>query len=263
MITFGTGKAVAIPRYDALGTPLANPTPVRLATMQDVSVEMDVDLKMLYGAQRFPIAVGQGKGKIEIKAKYAEINGAILGSLQFGKTPTAGVRAAVFDFAVTLPAAEGGSQAAAQVVVEPPQKGSFATDMGVLDATTGEQLERAAVVEGQPPGAGQYTVENGKYKFPPAAQERTVLISYEYRADAAKGQIFQLTNDVMGPTPAFSLLLQNSYDGKNLVMKLNRVVSSKVSLPFKNDDYGVYDLNAQAFADAAGQIGYLCLFERS
>jgi hypothetical protein len=64
----------------------------------------------------------------------------------------------------------------------------------------------------------------------------------------------------MGPTPAFSLLLQNSFDGKNLVMKFNRAVSSKVSLPLKNDDNAVYDLSAQAFADAADEIGYLCLF---
>jgi hypothetical protein len=262
MINFGTGKIIAIPTYDALGRLLLNPTPVRLGTMQDITVDIDVDLKTLYGSKRFPISVGQGKGKIEIKAKYAEINGAILGSLQFGKTASAGVRAAVFDFVVKVPAAEAASQAAAQVTVEPPQGATFVTDLGVLDAATMESLERAAVVDGQAPTVGQYTVANGVYRFAPSTQDRTLLISYEYRAEGAnaKGQIFQLTNDVMGPTPAFSLLLQNSFDGKNLVMKFNRAVSSKVSLPLKNDDYAVYDLSAQAFADAADEIGYLCLF---
>ncbi|WP_457329732.1 hypothetical protein [Rhizobacter sp. P5_C2] len=260
MINFGTGKIIATPTYDSLGKLLLNPTPVRLGTMQDISVDIDVDLKTLYGSKRFPISVGQGKGKIEIKAKYAEINGAILGSLQFGKTASAGVRAAVFDFVVKVPAAEAASQAAVQVTVEPPQDATFATDLGVLDAATTESLERAAVIDGQAPAVGHYTVSNGVYRFAPSTQDRMLLISYEYRAESGKGQIFQLTNDVMGPTPAFSLLLQNSFDGKNLVMKFNRAVSSKVSLPLKNDDYAVYDLSAQAFADAADEIGYLCLF---
>jgi len=260
MINFGTGKIIAVPTHDSLGALLLNPTPVRLGTMQDISVDIDVDLKTLYGSKRFPISVGQGKGKIEIKAKYAEINGAILGSLQFGKTPQAGVRAAVFDFAVKVPASQAGSQAPVQVTVEPPQDGIFAADLGVLDAATMESFERAAVVDGQALAAGQYTVVNGTYHLAPSPKDRTLLISYEYRSDSSKGQIFQLTNDVMGPTPAFTLLLQNAFDGKNLVMKLNRAVSSKVSLPFKNDDYAVYDFSAQAFADAADQIGYLCLF---
>lgn len=260
MISFGTGKMITVPTSDSLGTTLETPTPVRWGTLQDVTVDIDVDIKTLYGSKRFPISVGQGKGKIEIKAKYAEINGAILGDLQFGKTPQAGVRAAVIDFAVTVPKTEGANPAAQQVIVEPPRDGVFVTDLGLVDATTGESLRRVAPVDGQAPGVGQYTVADGIYRVAPSAQERTLLVSYEYRATTAKGQIFQLTNDVMGPTPSFTLLLQNSFDGKNLVMKLNRVVSSKLSLPFKNDDYAVYDFNAQAFADAADQIGYLSLF---
>lgn len=260
MILFGTGKMITTLDYDASGVKLATPTPVHWGSLQDISIDIDVDMKTLYGSQRFPISVGQGKGKIEIKAKYGEISGAILGGMQFGKAGTSGVRAGVFDFAVTIPKAEGANPPAQQFIVEPPLSGTFVADMGVLDSATGESLQRVAPAEGKSPAPGEYTVVNGTYKVAPAAQERTLLVSYEYRANSSKGQVFRLTNDVMGTTPSFTLMLQNSFDGQNLVMRLNRVVSSKLSLPFKNDDYSVYDLNAQAFADAAGEIGYLCLF---
>ena len=64
----------------------------------------------------------------------------------------------------------------------------------------------------------------------------------------------------MGYTPAFTLLLQNQYQGKNMVVKLNRCVSGKLSVPLKADDFAVYDFDAEAFADPAGEIGYICLF---
>lgn len=259
MILFGTGTLIAQQTQDSLGNLLRFPASVRLGTMQDISVDIDVDLKTLYGSQRYPISVAQGKAKIEIKAKYAEINGAILGRLQFGKTPTAGIRSVVHDHAFIVPASAAGGQAV-EVIVEPPDEGTFFADLGVVEGATGDQLERVAPSQTAAPGAGEYSVTNGTYRFAPSEHARELLVSYEYRAASSKGQIFELTNDVMGPTPAFTLMLKNSFDGKNLVMKLNRAVSSKVSLPFKSDDYAVYDLTAQAFADAAGQVGYLCLF---
>ena len=69
-----------------------------------------------------------------------------------------------------------------------------------------------------------------------------------------------MTHDVMGYTPSFTLLLQNTFDGKNMVCKLNRAVSGKLSVPFKSDDFAIYDFEAEAFANSAGDLGYICLF---
>ena len=82
MITFGAGKLIAIPTNDYNGAVIANPTPVILAVLQDVSVDLSVEIKTLHGNKRYPVAAAQGKGKTEIKAKYAEIDGGILGSLE-------------------------------------------------------------------------------------------------------------------------------------------------------------------------------------
>ena len=250
MINFGSGKLIAVPTNLADGTAIANPTPVILGTMQDVSLDLSVELKTLYGSKRYPIAVGQGKGKTEIKAKYAEIDGGILGSLFFGKASAAGIKAAVFDFAASIPATPY------QVTIVPPGSGTFVADLGVMFAATGVQLTRVASA----PIAGQYSVSAlGVYTFAAADTLLAVKISYEYSATSG-GNVWTMTNDTMGYTPSFSLLLQNSYDAKTLVVKLNRCVSGKLSLPLKSDDFAIYDFDAEAFADAAGSLGYICLF---
>ena len=251
MINFGAGKLIAVPTNLADGTAIANPTPVVLGTMQDVSLDLSVEIKTLYGSKRYPIAVGQGKGKTEIKAKYAEIDGGILGSLFFGKAATAGIKAAVFDSAGTIPATPF------QLTMAPPSSGTYVSDLGVMFSATGVQLTRVASA----PATGQYSVNaaTGAYTFAAADTGKVVKISYEYSA-AAGGQVWTMTNETMGYTPSFTLLLQNGYDGKNLVCKLNRCVSGKLSLPLKSDEFAIYDFEAEAFADAAGNLGYICLF---
>lgn len=252
MINFGVGKLIAVPTNAADGSSIANPTPVVLGTMQDVSLDLSVEMKTLYGSKRYPIAVGQGKGKTEIKAKYTEIDGGILGSLFFGRTETAGIKAAVFDSAGTIPATPGPYT----LTVAPPGSGTFVADLGVMNATTGEQLSRVASA----PAAGQYSVSgSGVYTFAVADQGKGVRISYEYSATSG-GKVWTITNEVMGYTPSFTLLLQNGYQGKNMVVKLNCCVSGKLALPLKNDDFAIYDFDAEAFADANGELGYICLF---
>jgi hypothetical protein len=251
MINFGAGKLVAIPTNLADGTAVANPTPVILGTMQDISVDLSVEMKTLYGSKRYPIAVGQGKGKTEIKAKYAEINGAILGNLFLGKTSTASIQAVKFDDPNTVPAVSGPYT----VEVAPPGSGTFVADLGVTFVGTGVQLTRVASA----PASGQYSVAAGVYTFAAADAEAAVLISYEYSASSG-GQTFELTNETMGYTPSFAMLLQNAYDGKTMVLKFNRCVSGKLNIPLKNDDFAIYDFEAEAFANAAGSLGYICLF---
>lgn len=251
MINFGSGKLIAVPQKLADGTAITNPTPVILGTMQDVSLDLSVEMKSLYGSKRYPIAVGQGKGKTEIKAKYAEINGGILGSLFFGKAATTGIKAAKFDEANTIPATPGPYT----LTIAPPSSGTFVADLGVVDST-GTQYTRVASA----PATGQYSVNTGTgvYTFAAADQGKAIKISYEYSA-AAGGQIWTMTNETMGYTPSFTLLLQNSYDGKTMVCKLNRCVSGKLSVPLKSDDFAIYDFEAEAFTDAADELGYICL----
>lgn len=260
MLLFGTGKIFTLPKRTGQGLGIAATKPVIIGSAQEITVDMDADIKTLYGAGRYPLGVALGRGKVEVKAKYATFDAAILGRLQFGKEPSAGIRSTVNDFACHLPASAQGSAAAVSVVVEPPQDGTFLNDLGVFDDLTGEQLDPIPFDAEKVPAAGQYTVKDGTYRFAPSTSVRDLLLSYEYRSTSAKGQLFELTNELMGPTPSFSLYMKADNDGKTLAMCLNRVVSSKVSLPFKSDDFATFELNGQAFADERGQLGYISVY---
>jgi hypothetical protein len=245
MINFGTGKMIAVPTADANGNAIAVPTPVVLGILQDISVDMSVDLVRLMGEKRFAEDVAQGKGKIEIKAKYADIDAGVIGSLFYGKSPTAGIKAAVLDAASAIPTTPF------QITVVPPSSGTYVANLGVtINGVTATRVASA-------PQVGQYTQAAAVYTFNTADVGKTARISYEYSA-ATGGQVFTITNDVMGPSPSFSMLLQNTSKGRTMVLKLENCVSGKLNVPFKNDSHGIYDFEAEAFNGPTG-VGYICL----
>jgi len=240
MFVFGTGALIA------------TPTPVKLGTLQDVGIDMKVDLKKLHGEKKFAVAVGQGKGEINIKAKYASVDmGAI--ALFTGSAIQAGIKGITqttgviptTPFTLTASTMLGGGGV------------QFVADAGCYFATDGVQLTRVASA----PATGQYSLNTatGVYTFAAADTGKTVVFDIEI-SRATIGQTINLTNDNMGLTPKFSLILKNSYDGNSLVLKLNSCTSSTFGLPMKNEDFAASDFDAQAMADAAGNLGYISMF---
>lgn len=251
MILFGAGKLIAVPTTDAAGNAIAVPTPVTVAVLQDVSVDFDYETKTLHGEKQFAVAVARGKAKIGWKAKTGDFDSAALGSLLLGSQPTTARKAAVIDFAASIPATPFA------VTITPPDSGTFVADLGVTNALTGVALTRVASA----PATGQYSLTNGVYTFAAADTLKPVLISYEYtKANDTTSKLFAISNNLMGYTPTFSALFYNEYMGKKLVMKLNANVMGKQGLPFKNDDFTMTDFDAEAFADASGSVGYICQY---
>jgi len=254
MLLFGSGILFAVPTADATGAAVTNPTPVQFGTLQDCSLDISFETKQLYGAYQFPISAGRGKGKIEGKAKNAHINAGILSDLLLGNPNSAGIKDIYPNFAAAVP-----SSTPWQITIAPPSSGTFVQDMGVLDATTGLAMKRVA----SGPTTGQYSVSaGGVYTFATADANKAVLISYEYSATSTAGPKYvTLTNQLMGYAPTFKAGLDLSFGGKNATVVLTQCISTKISLPFKNDDYAVPDFGFTAMADAAGNIGYNALSE--
>ena len=65
----------------------------------------------------------------------------------------------------------------------------------------------------------------------------------------------------MRSAPTFQLVLNEQYQGKTLNLQLNSVLSPKLSLAFKNEDFMIPEFDFQAAADAAGNIGNIWLSE--
>lgn len=245
MYVFGTGTLYGVPLTDAAGTAITNPTPVQFGVLQETMGDLSFDEKMLHGAYQFPVAFGRGKGKFDFKAKFADLDAKALASIFFGLSATAGIRAVVDNFAASVPASPY------TVTVTPPSSGTWVTDLGVRYASTGIALTRVASA----PAVGQYSVAAGVYTFAAADTLVNVLISYEYTATSTTQFQIPITNQLMGQAPSFQAQLSLPYDGKQLTIKLNKCVSSKLSLPFKNEDFSISDFAFTALADASGTVG--------
>lgn len=238
---FGAGKLTAIPKLDGTGAAVTNPTPVQIAVLQDVAADISFETKMLYGEYQFPVAVGRGKAKIGLKAKSGQIDGKVLGSLLLGVNPTTVRRSSVYNFAASVPTTPF------QVTIAPPNTGTFGEDLGVFDAATGVQLTRVASA----PATGQYSISGAVYTFASADTGRALLFNYSYNT-AAGGETFTAQNALMGSGPEMSLTCYTPYQGKVLQFEFPRVICSKLSVPLKNDDFMISDLDFEVFADASG-----------
>lgn len=85
MYEFGSGTVWGCPVAGNLPT---NPTPLKLGTLQDVSLDLSFEIKELYGQLQFPVSVARAKGKITGKAKFGRLNSNFFNQFFFGATAT-------------------------------------------------------------------------------------------------------------------------------------------------------------------------------
>jgi hypothetical protein len=231
---------------------VANATPVRFGALQEVQIDIQYTLKELYGQNAFPLAIARGQGKIQGKAKFAQINGLAFNNLFFGQAQSAGQQATSVLEAATVPAVTPFTVTVANAA-------SFVADLGVAYAATGVPL---AKVTGAPSAAGQYSVNaaTGVYTFFSGDAAAAVLVTYTFNVTTS-GQKIAIANAVAGVTPTFQVNLAQPWNGKTLNLQLNSCVSGKLGLATKAEDFLVPELDFSAQADAAGNIGALSLGE--
>ncbi|MBV8061456.1 MAG: hypothetical protein JO253_08055 [Alphaproteobacteria bacterium] len=241
---FGSGQLWGTPTADAYGNPIANPSPVQFGTMQDVSLDISFDTKELTGNLQFAVAIGRGKGKVEGKAKVAQLNGSLFNSLFFGQTLTNGVINDVFDTTGSVIPSSPYS-----VTPTVPGSGTWSQDLGVRNSN-GLPLKRVASA----PATGQYTVAAGVYTFAAADTGTTVFINFQYTATSTTAVQSTIINLPMGYAPTFRADFNLPYNGKNLIITLPNCIGSKLSFATKQDDFLIPEFDFSAFASANGQI---------
>ena len=254
MILFGTGVLYGTPTQDGFGNAIANPTPQKFGTLQDVSIDISFDTKLLYGNQQFPVMAGRGKGKIGAKAKAANVNGGMLNSLFFGQTLAAngiGVVNDVTGIAIpTTPFTITASTTSTATTIQIPNTGTWTADLGVIYAATGIPLTRVASA----PALGQYTVAAGVYVFAAVDVGLTVFINYEYSYTSTVTHQLAVNNLLMGYAPVFSGELSVPFQGKQLTAKFYQAITSKFSFATKQDDFIIPEFDFEVFANAGGQV---------
>lgn len=227
-------------------TPAQGGGPVRIGILQEPSLDMSFDEKPLYGQNQWAVAIARGKAKGSVKAKFAQIDSGAIVKCFLGVTPIAGQD-------ITTDLEPGAVPNAGPYTVQVLGHTHWTTDLGVVYATTGQPL--TAVAPGSE-AAGKYSVAAGTYTFAAADANAAVLISYQQN-DTTTGFKSTMTNQPMGTAVYFQTdLFQSNPEvtGQQWGLRCYRCHSSKMTLPFKQDDWTIPEMESSIQANAAGKV---------
>jgi hypothetical protein len=249
-VLFGAGNMYVTQLFDAFGNAPAVPSPYPLLVMQEASIDDTSQLKKLFGQNNRAYAIARGETTTTIKVKNARVLANVWNSIYYGQTLSAGLLAVFTDntLGTAIPTTPF------QITITPPSTGVFRADMGVINAGTGNLMKRVA----SGPTAGQYSVNEatGVYTFASADNVSGVLvnINYEYFASTAAGFNQTVRNLPMGAAPTFRARLNVNFQGKNVTIDARSCVCTKFTLPFKNTDFAVPELDFELQDDGAGNV---------
>jgi hypothetical protein len=236
---FGVGFLFATPSG-------SNPTPARFGRLQDVSVDISYDTKLLYGSNQYALEQARGKAKIDLKASIGVVDPAFFNNVYFGLGATTGETLNSIDEAAT-PSSGTFTVAGG---------GTFSQDLGVYNTVTGLYLTRVASA----PAAGQYAVNTatGVYTTNSAQNGQLLKASYTY-GSSSTGASVNVTNQLMGASVIFGVQLVNRFKGsdgvvRSLFLNFPAVQCPKLSMPLKLDDFTLPQLDMSAQDNGSGNV---------
>ena len=242
---FGSGNLFIQP---ATGN-TTNTTPYELATLQEVTVDMDQSTKPLYGKLRSPVAIAPTEMKSTIKAKFARFNASVFNYF-WGGVVTAGSQKTMALNSAGVPG-EFATPAAGTFTVA--QSAAFYTDLGVYDSVTGLYMVKVPSA----PALGQYSQSGGVYTVN-ASDTNLKYVYYVYSLGTTVGDYINIPNLPMGSNPQFSMFLfNNQWQGttNQMLLQLYLCGSNKLSMGYKNTDWMIPDFEAYYMDPGTGFIG--------
>lgn len=244
MDLFGSGYCFGRPTQDALGNAITTGQPVVFATNQEITWDVNFNLKKLMGQSQMVDDLRRGAVAHTGKIKNGRFFGAGLNMVLFGQPSvlTAGTLTAISAAVASVPIA-------ATITPVVPNSGTFVQDVCVVNASTGVMMTPVAGTGAL--SAGQYHVAGGTYSFSSGDVTAAfgVFINYQYTASVTAAYTQSPQNLPMGSTPFFSLSHTVPLDGKYLTLLWPRVTLSKFSANFKNEDFFIPECDWEACRD--------------
>ncbi len=247
---FGTGNLIG-KRTDVASTPLL------LGVLTDCSIDFDRKIEFLVGQNNMAVAAGGGEFKITGKAKYARFQASAINNLFLG--PNVGVVSAGTMFELAGPETHTVVSGGFTVT----NSGGFIEDQGLYYSSGGLPLTSVATA----PTEGQYEyTSGGSYLVNSGDNGAAINAFYTYSSAVTGAAETTIINALMGAVPAFEIVFRETFTNpqgvtKDVVLKLNACVSSKLSMPFSNQKFTIQEFDFQAIADQNGNIGTLSLTE--
>lgn len=219
-------------------------TPCNFGKVQEIQLDIDRQVKALYGQMQAPIDFGAGSMKITGKAKMASVSPLALANLFWGVTPGTGETLTQFLEAGAVPAVTPFTH----VVANPT---GFVGPYEILYVSTGLPFQ---VVAPGAEAAGKCSVNagTGTLTFAAADEGAAFLVSYGYTA--ATGFNLTVNNLLQGSVPSFSAVMYNQKNGKACTITLPFCVPSKLNRASKLDAWLNPEIDIEVGANAAGVI---------
>lgn len=236
---FGSGKLIG-----RRITENGDVTPILLGVLQSVNLTYERELKQLFGENQMPVAVAAGQLTVSVQAEYATINSNVYNELYFGQESTSGYT----DYTEEVAVIDADTPT---IVVN--EAATFDADMGVT-SEMGLPYTNVSSKSGAP-SAFEYKFDasTGTYTFAAADAGKKIAIRYTYSKTG--GKTTELSNELMGVQPEFSMFLYSKFQGNVFGWNLYRCIASNLDMSSANDDFTVPSFSAQAFALDNGKWG--------
>lgn len=233
---FGPGSLYGIPSA-------AGATPFRFGAIQEFTLDVSATVKELFGQNQFALLAQRGTMKVTGKAKNAQITASLFNAIFFGQTSVTGVTNVSTDETGTVPATT-------TYTIQVANHTAFVADLGVTYSNTGVALTKVASLA----AIGQYTVDRttGTYTFYSADALAAVKLNYSYTA--VTGENVAVYNQLLGTTPTFQLVFDQTTDGKQITITFPKVTATKFAFGTKLEDFVIPEFDVSMFCDASGQI---------
>ncbi len=206
-----------------------DPTPVKVGGLQDITTTFKTGVKPVGSQYRHAIKFTVDNCSITAVAKQAKIDGAMFAQIVYGKSWSQGSRKVIVDQEATVP---GG------LAVTPSFTGTYVLNLGVVDAATGLPMTCVA----SSPGAGEYSVSAGTYRFASAGGKVRISMAY----DSTDGKSLDLTNEVFQFAPTFAVMLSTEFNCKQVGFWLPYAVSEQLVIPARLEQYAIPEFSFQA-----------------
>lgn len=235
--TFGAGRFFGINN-------VSNPTPMRARVPQDMSIDFKLATKDLYGENRLPVAVAAGELSVAGKVTLGSTESRMFADLIFGDGGSPGQILEMDKESGTVPAVS-------TYIIPVANSDDWTTDLGVIDAVTGQVL--TCVASGSE-AVGLYSVAEGIYTFASGDANRNVKISYLYTDDTA-GETVALSNSLQGPAGAFTAVMAFLYGSAQDVLTLNNAIPTDSGIASKQGDFAKPTFGFMAATDPTDTLG--------
>lgn len=234
---FGAGRFFGINN-------VANPTPMRAVTPQDMSIDFKRATKSLFGENQLAADVAAGEMTVTGKVTMGGLNARLFSDLLFGDAGVTGSILEADNEAGTVPGTS-------TYIVTVTNSATWTTDLGVYNLTTGKRMTRVATS----PATNQYSVAAGVYTFASANASANVQISYLWTS-ASAGEQLTLSNQLQGPTGAFTAVMAFLYGNLNQdILTMNNVIASDSGIAAKGGDYAKPTFGFECATDTNDNLG--------